>query len=160
MMTSFTKTNHPSYFDTESGEAISLPWKVYLTTVGNLYADNGQIAMAGGNGTMFSGQVDDEEILSMGMFRINFDFNQISQSNSPQLRRVSADGFPYATLLSGLAAPIVGSLLPDNSKKSYIIGSELFNLPIGQDASFAYVPRIAVSGLVPAVEPGSETVNS
>lgn len=160
MMTSFTKTNHPSYFDNEGGEAISLPWKIYLTTVGNLYADNGQIAMAGGNGTMFSGQVDDEEILSMGMFRINFDFDQISQSNSPQLRRVSADGFPYATLLSGLAAPIVGSLLPDNSKKSYIIGSELFNLPIGQDDTFAYVPRIAVSGLVPAVEPGSETVNS
>lgn len=161
MMTSFTKTNHPSYFDTETGEAISLPWKVYLTTVGNLYADNGQIAMAGGNGTMFSGKVEDEEILSMGMFRINFDFNQISQkSGDPQLRRVSADGFPYATLLSGLAAPIVGSLLPDNSKKSYIIGSELFNLPIGQNNTFAYVPRIAVSGLVPAVEPGSETVNS
>lgn len=160
-MSSFAKTNHPSYFDTESGEAISLPWKVYLTTVGNLYADNGQIAMAGGNGTMFSGKVEDEEILSMGMFRINFDFNQISQkSDDPQWRRVSADGFPYATLLSGLAAPIVGSLLPDNSKKSYIIGSELFNLPIGQDNTFAYVPRIAVSGLVPAVEPGSETVNS
>lgn len=160
-MSSFAKTNHPSYFDTESGEAISLPWKVYLTTVGNLYADNGQIAMAGGNGTMFSGKVEDEEILSMGMFRINFDFNQISQkSDDPQWLRVSADGFPYATLLSGLAAPIVGSLLPDNSKKSYIIGSELFNLPIGQDNTFAYVPRIAVSGLVPAVEPGSETVNS
>ncbi|WP_027119614.1 hypothetical protein [[Mycoplasma] testudinis] len=140
----FSLTNHPNYFDGTSND-ISLPWKIYLASVGNMYANNGQVIMAGGNGTIFDA-ANDQDVLSMGMFRVNFNFATISSNPSNASLHVTADGFPYALILSGIVSPFGNTTLT--------------NLPIGQDQNFQYVPRMAVSGLVPATDPNTGAVSS
>lgn len=126
--TFFTKTNHPNYFD-GSGTYISMPWKIYITNLSNIYGSEGIVYIAGGNGTIFS----DEDILSIGMFRVKFDFSAQTSVSS---------GWPYALILSNIGVTF------DITSTNPALITNLTNLPMGQDANYQYIPRMAVAGLV------------
>ena len=162
--TFFAKADHPSWYVTQSGDKVSpapstsgsestatqestvqgttmvLPWKQYVTNLGNMYARDNKVFIFGGNGSIYN----DPEALSIGVWRISFNLNQ-----TPEVT-----GIPYAYLLSGL-----------KYEPSYNISSgESPNLnwnqsyaPIGQTSDFHYVPRLAVAGIQTNVSSNKQT---
>ena len=154
----FSKIDHPSWYINGANEKVGdaatanksslnsqsnaiigskgivLPWKQYITNLGNMYAKNGELFIFGGNGSMYN----DPEALSIGIFRINFR----SFGNS-QLVENEVVGIPYAYLLSNLQYNPEDSSstiqLTNNWNKCYA--------PIKQDTNFNYVPRLAIAGV-------------
>ena len=107
-----------------------LPWKQYITNLGNMYAKNGQVFIFGGNGSMYN----DPEALSIGMFRVDFRTNNSLVQNK-------VVGIPYAYLLSNL------QYNPQNDDSIKLTNWDKCYAPIKQDANFNYVPRLAVAGV-------------
>ena len=148
--TFFSKTDHPSWYVTNSGDKVSsasesskssttqektvtgttmvLPWKQYITNLGNMYAKDNKVFIFGGNGSMYN----DPEALSIGMFRVDF-------SSSSK----TVTGIPYAYLLSNLKYDPVDE---SGSKTPSAYWNKCF-APIRQDENFNYVPRLAVAGI-------------
>ncbi|WP_033159845.1 hypothetical protein [Mycoplasmoides alvi] len=108
-----------------SGTTMVLPWKQYITNLGNMYANNGVVLIFGGNGSIFN----DPEALSIGVWKLNFNTNEVA-------------GIPYAYVLSGI------SYSPSYSGTSKPTKNWNFcYAPIGQTSNFHYVPRLAVGGI-------------
>ena len=156
----FDKKDHPSWYinasnekvnaagnslDTQSSsitgsKGIVLPWKQYITNLGNMYAKNGQVFIFGGNGSMYN----DPEALSIGMFRITF------ESHSVELKNNEVTGIPYAYLLSNL------EYNPTGSQGNPQVNWNKCYAPIKQDENFSYVPRLAVGGVQTNVTSGTQ----
>ncbi|WP_027119616.1 hypothetical protein [[Mycoplasma] testudinis] len=134
-MSSFSKDQHPLWFDNNASSTMVLPWEMYITNLGNMFATNGTVLMFGGNGTVFN----EPAALSIGMFRINFDTNVIRNNNSTRVIP-KLTGIPYAYILAGITSG-------PNSDSNFAFT----NAPLGQDATFSYVPRMAVGGVQGAV---------
>ena len=116
---------------------IVLPWKQYITNLGNMYAKDGQVFIFGGNGSMYN----DPEALSIGMFRITF---------GSSLVNTQVTGIPYAYLLSNL------EYNPTSSQGTPATKWNKCYAPIKQDANFNYVPRLAVGGVQTNVTSGTQ----
>ncbi len=145
----FSKEDHPSWYanakqrisdavaenSSAVGGSMVMPWKQYVTSLGNMVAHGGIVYVFGGNGSMFH----DPEALSVGMWKI--DFNQA---------RNNCVGIPYAYLLKNLRYssdqfPADLSATIDLSNVNARWNES--HAPIGQTEDFTYVPRIAVGGV-------------
>ncbi|WP_033159933.1 hypothetical protein [Mycoplasmoides alvi] len=136
--TFFSNQDHPSWYISNNSQSISnpgnkmvMPWKQYVTNLGNMYARNGVVFIFGGNGSVYN----DPEALSIGMWRLNFSTNQYS-------------GIPYAYVLAGMK--YFGEISnTDPYKWCYA--------PIGQTDDFNYVPRLAVGGVQKSTNSNGDT---
>ncbi|WP_027123954.1 hypothetical protein [Mycoplasmoides pirum] len=149
--TFFTKEDHPSWYVTNNSEKVNnsvdqnsnnissnkmvLPWKQYVTNLGNMFAKDGILLIFGGNGSIYN----DPEALSIGMWKLDFT-KYVSDINNNQ----NYGGIPYAYLLRYLKYNPSNLSLPDRApnrrwNESYA--------PIGQTSNFTYVPRLAVAGI-------------
>ncbi|WP_027124283.1 hypothetical protein [Mycoplasmoides pirum] len=147
----FTKDDHPSWYVTSKLEKVNnnvdqninnisntkmvLPWKQYISNLGNMFAKNGYVFIFGGNGTIFN----DPEALSIGMWKL--DFTKATSSTDNNQNYV---GIPYAYLLRYLhysPSNLSGDFARPNLRwdQSYA--------PIGQTNNFSYVPRLAIGGI-------------
>ncbi|WP_027124102.1 hypothetical protein [Mycoplasmoides pirum] len=136
----FSRDDHPSWYVSSSGQTVSnicsentnlsdtmvLPWKQYITNLGNMYAKDGILLMFGGNGSIFN----DPEALSIGMWKLDFN-----------LENDNYIGIPYAYLLKNL------SYEPGSINNFYIWNWNSCYAPIGQTNNYSYVPRLAVGGI-------------
>ncbi|WP_033159681.1 hypothetical protein [Mycoplasmoides alvi] len=139
----FAKVDHPSWYINSSSDKISpatigtdqsstvtnetmvLPWKQYVTNLGNMYANNGVVLVFGGNGSIYN----DPEALSIGVWKADFNTNTIA-------------GIPYAYLLSGLTYdPVYDATSKPQTRWNWCYA------PIGQTSNFHYVPRLAIGGI-------------
>ena len=148
----FSKVDHPSWYVTNSGDKVSpapstsgsvsrttqestvsgttmvLPWKQYVTNLGNMYASNGNVFIFGGNGSIYN----DPEALSIGVWKLNFN-------------TATSTGIPYAYILSGLSySPSFSS---SSSSSTPTKNWDKCYAPIAQTKDFHYVPRLAIGGI-------------
>ncbi|WP_027123952.1 hypothetical protein [Mycoplasmoides pirum] len=153
--TFFTKEDHPSWYVANNSEKVHndadqntnqynglksanmvLPWKQYITNLGNMFAKNGIVLIFGGNGSIYN----DPEALSIGMWKLDFLKPYSGNIDNNQ----NYGGIPYAYLLRYLrydpSKPLLGTSAPNRRwNQSYA--------PIGQTDNFTYVPRLAVGGV-------------
>ncbi|WP_027124274.1 hypothetical protein [Mycoplasmoides pirum] len=145
----FSKDDHPSWYVASKGQSVSntisqntnlnstmvLPWKQYITNLGNMFARNGNVFMFGGNGSIYN----DPEALSIGMWKLDFNKNDNTTNNDQ-----SYIGIPYAYLLKNIEYSPAN--LNDSTAKPNLRWNESY-APIGQTNNFTYVPRLAVGGI-------------
>ncbi|WP_033160059.1 hypothetical protein [Mycoplasmoides alvi] len=156
--TFFSKEDHPSWYVTTTldkvnpastdssgsnqsssvtGESMVLPWKQYITNLGNMYAVGGNVFVFGGNGSIYN----DPEALSIGVWKLNFN-SDISV------------GIPYAYLLSGISySP---SYAGDGTSQVSKRWDQCY-APIAQTKDMNYVPRLAIGGVETNVSSTKDT---
>ena len=135
----FSLTQHASWYDDQTGSSgFVMPWRQYITNLGNMYGFQGRLFMFGGNGTIFN----DPEALSIGLYRINF-----------EMKKTEVTGLPYAFVFSGISwflteqPSVEGETGIYHSQSRPIVYES--RVPMGQDPGFSYVPRMAVAGIQP-----------
>ncbi|WP_027123833.1 hypothetical protein [Mycoplasmoides pirum] len=148
----FSKDDHPSWYVAKSGQKVNnlvsansnlnstmvLPWKQYISSLGNMFAKDGHVFIFGGNGSIFN----DPEALSIGMWKLNFNLSNNGNNYA---------GIPYAYLLKNL------NYQPELNSNFNIWNWEKSYAPIGQTNNFTYVPRLAVGGIQTNVSGGTNS---